>query len=125
MADEGEIDQATTNLGQFIKQQRNIQGLTLDELGTLSRVSPSHLGRIERGERFPSAKTLRKIAKPLGFNEGELFTFAGFLSPPPKGAETHTRQIDPYVASVLALETVATQRALIGILNIIKYIAKR
>src|SRR4030067_2652577 len=71
------------NLGKIIKQQRLMVPLTLQELANMSDVSPSHLGRIERGERFPSASILQKIAKPLGFEENELFTLAGYLSPRP------------------------------------------
>ena len=52
-----------------------------------------YLGRIEGGERFPSAHILRKIAKPLGFNEAELLSLTGYLSP-----STEPRQFDPYVA---------------------------
>jgi len=95
----------------------------------MSGVSSSHLGRIERGERFPSARILRKIAKPLGFEEDELFTLAGYLSPQPSGiAERNpsygSERVDPYVASVLAREPVDVQRAVIGILTILKSIAK-
>ena len=94
-----------------------------------SGVSASHLGRIERGERFPSAHTLQKIAQPLGFEESELFTLAGFLSPIPsvdtkeKSGNTISR-LDPYVAKVIAGEAVAVQRAVIGILSILKSLAK-
>jgi len=122
MEDSRGKDQAG-NLGLFIKQQRILRGLTLGELGALSRVSASHLGRIERGERFPSASVLRRIARPLELSEGELFTFAGFLTPPAAEPETHTGRIDPYVAGILASEPVATQRALLGLLNILKSIA--
>ena len=111
------------NLGQLIKQQRVIKGLTLAELGALSGVSPSHLGRIERNERFPSAAILHRIANPLGLEEGELYICAGFLSPPSTEAETHTGRLDPYAAGMLASEPVATQRAVLGILNILKSIA--
>ena len=95
----------------------------------MSGVSSSHLGRIERGERFPSARILRKIAKPLGFEEDELFTLAGYLSSQPLGiAERNPsyggERLDPYVASVLAREPVDVQRAVIGILTILKSIAK-
>jgi transcriptional regulator with XRE-family HTH domain len=69
------------DLGRILKQQRVLIPLTLQELAASTSVSSSHLGRIERGERFPSARILRRIAKPLGFNEDELFTLAGFLSP--------------------------------------------
>ncbi len=69
------------HLSTIIKQQRTAMRLTLRELATTSGLSPSHLGRIERGECFPSAYILCRIAKPLAFDERELFTLAGFLSP--------------------------------------------
>jgi len=103
--------------------------LTLRELANASGLSPSHLGRIERGERFPSAYILRRIAKPLAFDEHELFTLAGFLSPVPtedakeKLGETVPR-LDPYVASVLAREPVVVQRAAIGVLSILRSLAR-
>ena len=118
------------DLGRIIKQQRIAIPLTLQELATTSRVSSSHLGRIERGERFPSAHILRRIAQPLGFDEDELFTLAGFLSPHPSGVaeERNTaygnRRLDPYVAKMLAEEPIEIQRAVIGILNTVKLIAK-
>lgn len=98
--------------------------LTLRELAAKAGVSASHLGRIERGERFPSARILRKIAKPLGFDEDELFMLAGYLSSgAPIGAESH-EGLDPYVAKMLARESVETQRAIIGILSILKSLAQ-
>ena len=118
------------SLGKIIKQQRISIPLTLQELAATSGVSSSHLGRIERGERFPSAHILRKIAKPLGFDEDELFTLAGFLSPQtPSVAEESSsgygsRHLDPYVAKMLAEESVEVQRAVIGILTLLKSIAR-
>ena len=118
-----------SDLGLLLKQQRLRAPLTLRELTDMSGVSSSHLGRIERGERFPSASILRKIAKPLGFEEDELFTLAGYLSPASPGvAEAHLaysgRQLDPYVAKVLAEEPVEVQRAVIGILSMLKGISR-
>ena len=116
-------------LGGIIKQQRISLPLTLQELAATSGVSASHLGRIERGERFPSAHILQKIAKPLSFEEDELFTLAGYLSPqsskiaedsPGYGGE----RLDPYVARVLAQEPIEVQRAVLGMLTILKSIAK-
>ena len=117
------------NLGIIMKRQRVAMPLTLQELAAMSGVSPSHLGRIERGERFPSAHILLKIAKPLGFDENDLFTLAGFLSPQSSGiAETDIPSsgggLDPYVARVLSQEPVDVQRAVIGILTILKSIAR-
>ncbi len=93
-------------------------------------MSPSELSRIERGERFPSAHILKKIAKPLGFEENELFVFAGYLSGKyTNEAESHEsyyyiKGLDPYVANVLAQEPVRVQRAVMGILNILRSLAK-
>jgi len=122
----------TTNnsdLGKILKQQRINVPLTLQELAAESKVSSSHLGRIERGERFPSARILRKIAKPLGFNEDELFTLAGFLTPQTSGvaengSHYNVRQLDPYVARMLAEEPPEIQRAVIGILSLLKSISR-
>lgn len=111
------------NLGTIIKRQRIMVPLTLRELAAESGVSASHLGRIERGERFPSASILRKIAKPLGFDEDELFMLAGYLSSgAPTRAENH-KGLDPYVAKMLARESMETQRAIIGILSLLKSLA--
>jgi len=117
------------NLGIMLKQQRLRILLTLRELTELSGVSSSHLGRIERGERFPSASILRRIAKPLGFGEDELFTLAGYLSPQTPGIAEATpvysgRQLDPYVAKVLAEEPAEVQRTVVGILSMLKSIAR-
>jgi transcriptional regulator with XRE-family HTH domain len=118
------------DLGRILKQQRVTVPLTLQELSKESGVSSSHLGRIERGERFPSARILRKIAKPLGFDEDELFTLAGFLSPQTSGVAEESgtrysgRQLDPYVARMLAEEPPEVQRAVVGVLSLLKSIAK-
>lgn len=117
------------NVGLLIKRQRVAIPLTLRELAVTSGVSSSHLGRIERGERFPSAHILRRIAKPLGFEEDELFTLAGYLSPQ-SSSITESRSeyigggLDPYVARVLAHESPEVQRAVIGILSMLKSIAR-
>lgn len=117
------------NLGRILKQRRVMALLTLREIATMSGVSSSHLGRIERGERFPSATILQKIAKPLNFEEGELFCLAGYLSPQATGiaeekADYSGRQLDPYVSQILSQEPVEVQHAIIGLLSILKSIAK-
>ena len=123
------MEDARANLGKILKQQRASLPMTLRELSAISGVSASHLGRIERGERFPSGSVLRKIAQPLDFGEDELFTLAGYLSPQsPSVAESRPqyggRELDPYVAKVLAQEPINVQRAVIGILSILNSLAK-
>ena len=124
------MDNDTTNhVGGILKQQRISLPLTLQELASKAKVSASHLGRIERGERFPSAHILRKIAAPLGFEENELFTLAGYLSTPASVTAERvpiyaSGKLDPYVARVLSQEPPEIQRAVIGILTILRSIAR-
>ena len=118
---------ARNDLGKILKQQRLMIPLTLSELAVASGVSPSHLGRIERGERYPSAHILRRFAKPLGFGESELFSQAGFLSPLPvseRQGEHDVGRLNPYVAAVLSQEPVEIQRAVVAILSFLKSLAK-
>jgi transcriptional regulator with XRE-family HTH domain len=122
-------DYNSQNLSRIIKQQRLISGLTLRELADRSGVSTSHIGRIERGERFPSAHALRRIARHLGFEESELFALAGYFTPqPPTAAESQTAgipaQLDPIVARALAQEPIEIQRISLVILTLLKSIAK-
>ena len=119
----------TENFGRMLKLRRLMVPLTLSELSAATGTSPSHLGRIERGERFPSASVLRRIARPLGLEEGELFRLAGYLSSRLPGVEEagatyRGGQLDPYVRQVLSQEPVEVQRAVISILTILKSIAR-
>ncbi len=114
-------------LGKILKNKRKALDLTLKEVSEKSGVSTSHLGRIERGERFPSARILPKIAKGLEFDENELFVIAGYLTPKSAAGEKITEpvgRVDPYVAMVLGKESVETQRAVIGLLILLKSMAK-
>ena len=116
------------DLGKVIKQQRLMASLTLQQLASASGVSASHLGRIERGERYPSASILRKIAQPLGYGEDELFTLAGYLSPQTSRVAKadpgyNGGYLAPDVATMLAAEPVEVQHAVTGILSILKSIA--
>lgn len=115
-----------SDIGQIIKQRRVMIPMTLQELSHAAGVSSSHLGRIERGERFPSAHILRKIAKPLGFEEAELLTLGDFLSPQPAAVIENTsgRRLDPYVSAVLSEESVEVQRTVVTILAVMKNMAK-
>ena len=114
------------DLGKILKQRRLMILLTLQELASAARVSSSYLGRIERGERFPSARILRRIAKPLNMGEADLMSLAGFLSPEPTNAPDNVRcmHLDPYVSMVLSQEPAELQRAVVTILIVLKSMAR-
>lgn len=115
-----------SNLGKMLKQRRIMKSLTLNDLSEASNVSASHLGRIERGERFPSAHILRRIAAPLQMEEAELMSLAGFLSPEQAAGfkATNCNQLDPYVSMVLSQEPAELQRAVVSILTVLKGMAR-
>ena len=117
------------DLGRILRQHRVLVSLTLRQLADITGISPSHLGRIEQENRYPSASVLQKIAKPLGLEESELFSLVGYLSQPFDEVEKNrnnfiSAQIDPYVRRVLGNESPEVQRTVIGILSILKSIAK-
>jgi len=68
------------NLGAVIKERRKEKKLSLSQLSEVSGVSLSHINRIEKGNRFPSARVLMKLAVLLDFSEIELLKLAGLLS---------------------------------------------
>ena len=79
------------NIGRIIRQHRKSIPLTLNQLSRMSGVSITHLGRIEKGQRVPSPRTLQSIAKPLGFDLNELLILAGHLSPEPSALSEEQR----------------------------------
>ncbi len=70
------------SISKIVKQQRVLLDLTQAELAKKAGVSPTLIARLERGERYPSARTLTKLAKALDMNEIELFIYANYLSKP-------------------------------------------
>jgi len=114
------------DFGKILKQRRLLIPMTLQELAVAANVSASHLGRIERGERFPSARILRRLAEPLHMEEAELMSLAGYLSPEPRGVPQNAGHIelDPYVGMVLSQEPVEVQRAVVAVLTILKGMAR-
>ncbi len=117
------------NVAIVIKQRRISMVLNLKEVAARSGVSSAHLSRIERGERSLSFTVLRKIADPLGFGEKELLALAGYLPSQPSSkaegrTELNVERLDPHVAMVLSQESVGVQRAVIGILSILKSITR-
>jgi transcriptional regulator with XRE-family HTH domain len=114
------------HLGEILKQHRLMVSMTLLELSSASHISSSHLGRIERGERYPSARTLKRLACPLRIDEAELMLLAGYLShdQPALPVNSNT-QLDPYVNMILSQETIEVQRVVVSILSILKVLSER
>jgi transcriptional regulator with XRE-family HTH domain len=68
------------DLGEFIRDQRNLAQMSLRRLSEIAGISNPYLSQIERGLRNPSADILKQIAKALRISAESLYIKAGFLS---------------------------------------------
>jgi transcriptional regulator with XRE-family HTH domain len=74
-------DDRQSPLGQFIRQQREMQDLSMRRLAKLVGISNPYLSQIERGLRKPSAEILQQIARALRISAEQLYIRAGILDP--------------------------------------------
>ena len=70
------------DIGDFIKQSRIKNKLTINQLALYSDVSAAHISRIERGLRGASPDILKKLSKPLKVSYEELLKISGYLDAP-------------------------------------------
>lgn len=70
-------------LGEFIKEQRDMAKVSLRQLSELAEVSNPYLSQIERGLRKPSADILQQIAKGLRISAETLYVKAGLMAQTP------------------------------------------
>jgi transcriptional regulator with XRE-family HTH domain len=72
--------EALTDLGRYLRAQREIAQLSLRHLARMTKVSDSYLSQLERGLYQPSPTVLRAVADGLGISPDELFRRMGWLS---------------------------------------------
>ena len=70
---------AASDLGAYIRNQRESAKLSLRNLAKLAGVSNPYLSQIERGLRKPSAEILHAIARGLSISAESLYVRAGIL----------------------------------------------
>src|SRR5215472_18545972 len=80
------------DVGEFIREQRNVARLSVRRLSNMAGISNPYLSQIERGLRRPSAEILQQIAKALRISAETLYVQAGILEAP-AGAPDLTRAI--------------------------------
>jgi len=68
-------------LGDYIRDQRKHNQISVRQLAALAGVSNPYLSQIERGLRKPSAEILQQIAKALRISSETLYVQAGILEP--------------------------------------------
>ena len=62
----------TEGLGKKIKKYRRVQDLTQEDLGEKAGLHYTYIGQVERGEKEPSFKALKKIAEALDIGVDKL-----------------------------------------------------
>lgn len=105
-----ELEHRLADVGEFIRNQREVASMSVRKLAELAGVSNPYLSQIERGLRKPSAEILQQIAKALQISAETLYERAGILSPEARGAQT--------VRDAIAADPLLTpeqQRALLNV----------
>jgi len=74
-----ELEQRWRELGEFIREQRKFDHLSLRKLSEMAGISNPYLSQIERGLRKPSAEILQQIARALEISAETLYIRAGIL----------------------------------------------
>lgn len=78
-ASKSEVTATGSQVGDFIREQRNAARVSLRELARTAGVSNPYLSQVERGLRKPSAEILAAIAKGLRISAETLYEQAGIL----------------------------------------------
>lgn len=68
------------SLGDYLREQRVANALSLRQLADATGVSNPYLSQIERGLRRPSAEVLQQLAKALRVSAETLYVRAGILN---------------------------------------------
>jgi len=77
------VDQSKhTDLGEFIRQQRERTNLSLRRLAERAGISNPYLSQIERGIRKPSAEILSRLSRALEISANTLYSRAGLIDGP-------------------------------------------
>jgi transcriptional regulator with XRE-family HTH domain len=75
------VTTAASDIGSFIKAQRELAQVSVRQLAEKAGVSNPYLSQIERGLRKPSAGVLKQLAKALRVSAEVLYVQAGILEP--------------------------------------------
>ncbi|HEV7211944.1 MAG TPA: helix-turn-helix transcriptional regulator [Blastococcus sp.] len=79
VADVPSVATVSSQVGEFIREQRSAARVSLRELARNAGVSNPYLSQVERGLRKPSAEILASIARGLKISAESLYEQAGIL----------------------------------------------
>ena len=75
------VDKRLADVGNFIRQQRELAQQSIRDLAKVAGVSNPYLSQIERGLRKPSAEILQQLARAMQISAETLYERAGILDP--------------------------------------------
>ncbi len=84
-----------TDVGTFIREQREKSAMSLRKLADQAGISNPYLSQIERGLRRPSADILKSIARALSISVETLYERAGLLDGIPRSGVISAIEADP------------------------------
>lgn len=76
------------HFGKRLRQLRQMQDMTQEELAEAAGISTSFLGGIERGAKSPTIETIEKLAGALGLTLGEMMSFESDIKVVPETKAT-------------------------------------
>ena len=79
-AEASSVSATASQVGNYIREQRNAARVSLRELARTAGVSNPYLSQVERGLRKPSAEILASIARGLKISAETLYEQAGILT---------------------------------------------
>nr|WP_295949875.1 helix-turn-helix transcriptional regulator [uncultured Agathobaculum sp.] len=103
-------------IGKRIREVRNAQGISLEELSFKAGLNAAHLGQIERGLRNPTIETLERIATALDVSFYELVCSSEAL---PRG-QSETSEIRRKIDAQLSSMTLDEQKDILRIIRIFR-----
>ena len=68
-------DNICKNFAKKLKELREKKGLSKGQLSSLADCDMSYIGKIERGEKYPTLKMIAKLAIALDVPAQDLFVF--------------------------------------------------
>jgi transcriptional regulator with XRE-family HTH domain len=96
-------EKALSDLGRYIRAQRELAQISLRHLARMTNVSDSYLSQVERGLYKPSGEVLKAIAGGLGISPDALFRRLGWLG------DDNPEQPAPGVLAAIAADERLTQ----------------